>query len=115
MKWLVLLAAMMLNATANILIKIAVANSEERSIVALIKDKSFSLPMLTGISCLVLGLAAYSYVLSRTNVSVAYPILTSGGFLLIGLASWLFLAESITPAQILGSTLIIVGIWLVAR
>jgi len=110
-----LVAAIMLNATANILIKTAVANRKAESIVSLIKDKSFSLPLLAGISCFVLALASFSYVLSRTNLSIAYPILTSGCFLLIGLASWLLFKESISPAQILGFTLIIAGIWLVAR
>jgi multidrug transporter EmrE-like cation transporter len=49
------------------------------------------------------------------NLSVAYPILNSGCFLVIGLVSWLFLKETITSPQILGFTLIIAGIWLVAR
>src|SRR5450759_266780 len=105
----------MLNATANILMKTAVGNSKAENFVALVKDKSFILPALAGICCFVLALASFSYVLSRTNLSVAYPILTSGCFLLIGLVSWLFFKESITPAQILGFTLIIAGIWLVAR
>lgn len=114
MRWMVLVAAIMLNATANILIKTAVTNRKAESIVSLIKDKSFSLPLLAGICCFVLALASFSYVLSRTNLSVAYPILTSGCFLLIALASWLVFKESITSPQILGFTFILVGIWLVA-
>ncbi len=39
MRWLVLVAAIMLNATANILIKTAVANSKAENVVALVKDK----------------------------------------------------------------------------
>ena len=71
----------------------AVANIKAENIIALIKDRSFSVPALAGISCFVLGLAAFSYVLSKTNLSVAYPILTSGCFLTIGLVSWFFLRE----------------------
>jgi multidrug transporter EmrE-like cation transporter len=113
-KWFVLIAAIGLNAAANILIKTAVANKKLENIVGLIKDKSFLLPILAGIACFVCALVAFSYVLSRTNLSVAYPILTSGCFLTIGLTSWLFLGESITAVQILGFALIVAGIWLVA-
>ena len=115
MKWLALVVAIIFNSAANILIKTAVANNKGRSIVALIRDRSFSLPVLAGISCFVLALASFSYVLSRTNLSIAYPVLTSGCFLVIALVSWLFFKESITPPQILGFTLLIAGIWLVAR
>ena len=114
MRWLLLVLAIMLNATANILIKTAVANSKAENVVALVKDNSFIFPALGGICCFVLALASFSYVLSRTNLSVAYPILTSGCFLVIGLASWLFFKESITPLQILGFTFIIAGICLVS-
>ena len=115
MRWMILVAAIMLNATANILVKTAVAHGKGEYVVALVKDKSFILPALGGVCCFALALASFSYVLSRTNLSVAYPILTSGCFLVIGLVSWLFFKESITSAQILGFTLIIAGIWLVAR
>ena len=39
MRWLALLASIFLNATANILIKSAVANKKVENIVGLIRDK----------------------------------------------------------------------------
>jgi multidrug transporter EmrE-like cation transporter len=68
-----------------------------------------------GICCFALGLAAYNYALVRMNLSVAYPINTSIGYILVILVSWLFLKESLSIVQLSGIGLIIAGVWMVAR
>jgi len=45
---------------------------------------------------------AYGYVLTKMNLSIAYPIMTSMGFMIVVLASWLFLGERITLIQTIG-------------
>ncbi len=70
--------------------------------------------IIAGITCFALGLAAYNYVLIKTDLSVAYPIMTSVGYVIVLLASWLLLKESITFIQSAGIALIIAGVWMVA-
>jgi len=41
--------------------------------------------------------------------------MTSLGFLIVIIASWLFLGEAITKIQIIGFICIIAGVWLVAK
>ena len=49
------------------------------------------------------------------NLSIAYPLMTSIGFMIVILASWLFLNEIITPLQIVGFLFILSGVWMVAK
>jgi len=60
-------------------------------------------------------LFAYGYVLSKMNLSIAYPLMTSIGFLIVTLVSWVFLKETITLIQIGGFILILLGVWMVAK
>jgi len=68
-----------------------------------------------GVALFGLALAAYSVVLSKINLSVAYPIMTGAGFLLVFLVSGLYFRENITAIHMLGSTLILAGVWVLAR
>lgn len=71
--------------------------------------------LIAGVVLFGLALAAYSVVLSRINLSVAYPIMTGAGFLLVFLVSGLYFKEGITAAHILGAVLILAGVWVLAR
>jgi multidrug transporter EmrE-like cation transporter len=115
MKWAILMVAVVLNALANIFIKAGMIGGKEKAPLLLIKEKCFSLPILSGILFFILALVAYSYVLSILNLSIAYPIMTSLGFFIVVLASWLVFKESITLIQLVGFILILSGVWLVAR
>jgi multidrug transporter EmrE-like cation transporter len=52
--------------------------------------------------------------LSRTPVSVAYPML-SIGYIVNALAAWYLFSEVLTPTRIAGIAVIIVGVVLVTR
>lgn len=52
----------------------------------------------------------YSAVLARLELSVAYPIMTGGGFLLILLASVSLLQEPLTLTRAIGMLAIALGI-----
>jgi len=88
---------------------------KEKNVLLMLRDRWLSLPIMGGIICFGLALAAYSYVLSRMNLSVAYPIMTSMGFLFVIIASWMFFGENVTLTQVTGFVLIIAGVWMVAR
>lgn len=67
-----------------------------------------------GISLYVLSVFFWLWVLSKVDVSLAYPFV-SLGFLLTMLFGWLVLGESLAPAKILGTLLVCAGVFLVAR
>jgi multidrug transporter EmrE-like cation transporter len=68
-----------------------------------------------GLFCFGVALVAYNYVLSQLNLSIAYPLMTSIGYCIVIVVSWLFLQEKIVPVQVLGFTFIIAGVWMVAK
>lgn len=116
MKWFVLVTAITFNAVANILIKAGmVGGDKEQNIILMLRTRWCSPAIIGGIICFGLALAAYSYVLVKMNLSVAYPIMTSAGFAIIAIASVLLFKETLTLMQIIGFVLMSLGIWFVAR
>jgi len=116
MTYVIFAISIVLNALANILMKVgALKDKDSHQIVDVVTNMATNPVIIAGIICFALGLAAFNYVLIKINLSVAYPINTSLGFVLVVLVSWLFLKETITPIQISGIGLIIVGVFMVAR
>jgi multidrug transporter EmrE-like cation transporter len=116
MIWFVLALAIVANASANILIKAAMREKNfETGGAASLVSAIWSPFMLAGIMMFVVALAGYSLVLSKMNLSVAYPVMTTMGFIVVLTASWLFFGEAITAVQIVGYALMLSGVWLVLR
>ena len=114
--YVVLSLAIILNALANILMKVAMLKQEKTTDLTAMVTQSLTNPVLfLGLVSFGLALVAYCFVLAKINLSIAYPLMTSLGFLIVILASWLFLGENITKIQIVGFTCIIAGVWMVAR
>ena len=70
--------------------------------------------ILVGVGCYAVSLIVWILALSKTPVSVAYPMV-SIGFALNALLAWWLLGEAVTPMRMLGIGVIIVGVYLVAR
>jgi multidrug transporter EmrE-like cation transporter len=70
--------------------------------------------ILAGTGLYVASLVIWIMTLSRTEVSIAYP-LVSLGFALNALLAWWLLGEAVTPMRMAGIGVIIVGVFLVAR
>ena len=114
--YVVLSLAIILNALANILMKVAMLKQEKTTDIMTMVTQSITNPVLfLGLVSFGLALVAYCFVLAKINLSIAYPLMTSLGFLIVILASWLFLGENISKIQIVGFTCIIAGVWMVAR
>ena len=117
--YLVLLAAIVLNAGANVMIKAAMRKSpiilDQGSLLQAFTLAVKNPYLITGVTLFGLALAAYSVVLSKINLSVAYPIMTGAGFLLVFLASGLWFKETITAVHLLGAALILAGVSILAR
>lgn len=118
MKFVVaLVAALTLNAVANLMMKFGV-NRLKADLAA----GSGPIPALLTNWVLILGLiffasnvVLYTFALSGIKISVAYPIMVSGGFVIISVVAWKYLHERLSHAQWAGVALILVGVWLVAR
>lgn len=67
-----------------------------------------------GLLSYVVSVAAWMLVLSRVDVSAAYPFL-SVGYIIAAVGGWLFFAEQISGQRILGIALICVGVVFIAR
>lgn len=114
--YIVLALAIFLNALANILIKVGMLKvGQTVNFFDAISKAIGKPPIYLGIISFAFALGAYAYVLSKVNLSVAYPIMTSMGFLIVILVSKLFLNEAITSTQIVGFIFIVVGVCLVAK
>jgi multidrug transporter EmrE-like cation transporter len=111
--------AIVFNASANIMIKAAMRKSpvipEQGALAQAFLLAAKNPLLIAGVALFVLALAAYSVVLSRVNLSIAYPVMTGAGFLLVFLVSALYFRESITAVHILGAAMILAGLWILAR
>jgi multidrug transporter EmrE-like cation transporter len=118
--WLPLIVALVLNAAANVLMKVGSKTARELPPDATLLDKGFNflnVATLAGLVLFAANVLAYRKALDNLNLSVAYPIMVSVGMVLVTLAAWglPILRERIGPAQIAGMVLIAAGVWLVAR
>lgn len=67
-----------------------------------------------GMMLYVLALALWLVVLSRFDLSLAYPLL-SLNYVLLVLAGWLIFREPLTMSKVLGTVVICLGIGIIAR
>ena len=74
----------------------------------------FNLNVIIGIACYGLSMVFWLLVISKLDLSLAYPML---GISYIGVvfASWWWLGEAISPMRWAGTMIICLGVYLVAR
>ncbi|MFQ5462908.1 MAG: DMT family transporter [Phycisphaerae bacterium] len=121
---LALAVALVLNATANLLMKIGMKTVAEDG--GVLRDGAFGAfrivlgrwPLVIGLSCFVLNAGFYLYALQSKalKISVAYPIMVGGGFAMIAVVAYLHpaLRETLTLMQKIGIGLVLAGIVLIA-
>ena len=71
-------------------------------------------PIVVGMLCYGISLVVWILGLSRTDVTVAYPML-SLGYLINALAAWYLFGESLSAMRLAGIAFIIVGVFVIAR
>lgn len=118
MNYLFLIIALVLNAAANVLMKIGAIHSGKAALASGFSEKVILFIknpyLLFGIFLFGLNIIFYFFALTKIKLSIAYPIMTSGGFLIISIVSVLFFKESLSSLQIFGIILLAIGITLVA-
>lgn len=73
-----------------------------------------NLPIMTGLFMYVISVGVWLLVLSRVQVSFAYPML-SIGYVVNALAAYYLFGEPLTSMRVLGIFIIIAGVYLVAQ
>lgn len=117
MGFIFLIIALTLNASANILMKIGAAKlplKGEVTTIALAQSVATNTHLIIGVVLFAINVIFYVLALSKLNLSLAYPLMTSGGFLIITLFTFFYLKEPISPTHIAGLVLILLGIILVS-
>lgn len=71
-------------------------------------------PIITGLAMYVISVGVWLLVLSRVQVSFAYPML-SIGYVINALAAYYLFGEPLTSIRMLGIFIIIAGVYLVAQ
>lgn len=67
-----------------------------------------------GLVCYVVSVVLWLLVLSKVEVSVAYPLI-SLGYVFVAIAGYYFFDEAVSVQRILGILIIIFGVYLVSR
>ncbi|WP_321495393.1 SMR family transporter [uncultured Desulfobacter sp.] len=70
--------------------------------------------IIAGLTCYVISVVVWLLVLSRVEVSYAYPLL-SIGYIVTAFAGWFLFQESLSPTRWTGIAVICIGVWLVTR
>lgn len=113
---LLLVLAIIFNASANILMKLGAKQMGSVS-VGLDAVKAFvtSPYIWSGLVSFGLALMFYTYVLTKMNLSVAYPLMTSLGFLIVVSFSVFYLHETVNWMHLLGLVLVLAGLILITQ
>ncbi|MDN4052862.1 4-amino-4-deoxy-L-arabinose transferase [Massilia sp. YIM B02763] len=115
-----ILSGVLLNACAQLFLKAgtnamggAIHLTAQNALPTFLKVVS-QLPILAGLACYGVSLVVWIVGLSRTDVTIAYPML-SLGYVVSALGAWMFLGEVIPPQRLLAIGLIMLGVILLAR
>ncbi len=113
-EYIFLILALLLNASANILIKLAASKTEGlQAGIGGVLTTYLSPWFIGGIVCFGLNLLAYTLALKVIPLVVAYPIMVGTGYLIMVFVARGFLGESLTWIQGIGAVLILIGLVLI--
>lgn len=110
MKWLVLLLGIAANASASLLIKLALQPPHE---LPPLKDPWSLLenrPLIVGVLLYSIAFVLYAMALRLFPLNVAHPVLTSGALACVAVLSFVVLGEGLRPTMIAGLGFIALGV-----
>ncbi len=117
--WLLLLSGVTLNAAAQLLLKAGTRHIGEfafsmENVVPIGWRLATEPHILGGLACYAISVVAWIMVLSRVEVSLAYPMV-SFGYIVTALASWWLFGETLSVERIAGIFVIMFGVFLITR
>ena len=110
MQWLILILGILSNASASVLIKVAVSSKETPIQLSNPLSIIGNLPLVSGIGLYGIAFILYALALNYLPLNVAHPTLTSGSIALVSIASVIFFGESLSTINIVGIVFIILGV-----
>lgn len=110
MKWLVLLLGIASNASASVLIKLALQSSDRSPSPAAPWSLLHHWQLGAGLALYASAFVLYAVALKFFPLNVAHPILTSGAIACVALLSVLLLGEALRPSMLAGLGLIVAGV-----
>lgn len=113
--WLYLALGKLLNASANFMVKLGSARPTEDSPVGLVKSALTNGWVLAGMAAFVLAFLMYAKALHTLPLTIAYPVMTAVGFILLVGASTVLLHQAVNWSVIIGGLLVVGGIVVIAR
>jgi multidrug transporter EmrE-like cation transporter len=114
-----LLFGVLLNAAAQLLLKAGMEkighfNFTLSNVLPIGTQIALNPYVLLGLLCYVVSVAVWLLVLSRLDVSLAYPMV-SIGYIINALAAYYLLGESLSWSRMIGIGVILFGVYLVAQ
>lgn len=114
-----ILGGVLLNAAAQLLLKAGMSqighfDFTPANVLPISLKVMANPPIITGLSLYVISVLVWLMVLSRVQVSLAYPML-SIGYVVNALAAYYLFGEPITSMRMAGIFIIIAGVYLVAQ
>ncbi len=110
------IASMVFNVIGQFYLKSGVAKAGLDAISASTVLKAIFTPLVIfGFICYGISSVFWIIALSKSELSVAYPILLSLGLVFIVLISWIFLKEQMTPERIAGVVLVGIGVYFLLK
>jgi multidrug transporter EmrE-like cation transporter len=115
-----ILCSVLMSAGAQVLLKMGMSDARVADAIAsnrrlkLFFEVFSNRWVVLGLALYILGAVIWLAVLSRVEVSLAYPFVGIG-FVAIMLLGWLLLGDSINAQRVVGTVLITAGVVLIAR
>jgi multidrug transporter EmrE-like cation transporter len=113
MKWLILIAGIFCNASASVLVKLAMLPPRQFPSMSDPMAAVRNWPFWLGIVLYGGAFLLYAAALAKLPLNVAHPVLTSGAIAAVALCSALIFKESFSTPMIVGFVLIIAGVALI--
>lgn len=119
-----LVVALLLNASANLMIKFGMislsselngAGLMDHGLWFLLRLVLSNWILLLGLFCFAANVVFYAYALSRLPISVAYPVMVTCGFAIIVTVAGVILGERLSFWQWVGVAAILFGVVLMAK
>ena len=113
------MTGVLLNAAAQLLLKAGTNSIGEihltaKTLLTTAPRIAFEPHIMGGLACYAVSVIAWILALSRTEVSVAYPML-SVGYIVNAVAAWYLFGEQLNATRLLGIGVIMVGVILISR
>lgn len=115
MMWLSVALAIVLNALASVMLKLASQPPFQLPSLARPFTVLSNWPLLVGLVSYGLAFGLYALAVSRLPLGVVYPVLTSGAIALVVMISVVWFKEPLHPSALMGVLLVLAGVVLITR